>query len=120
MPITIGVIEHWENEVDGLKNDQDGLNEYYRQFPRTEQHAFRDETKDSLFNLVKIYEQIDYNEDINNAANVTQGGFQWENGVRFSKVIFLWRGERGELWNSQPAGPARTLDAREVEWMAGV
>ena len=22
-----GVIEHWQNEVDGLKNDQDGLNE---------------------------------------------------------------------------------------------
>ena len=40
--ISKGVIEHWENEVEGLKNDQDGLNEYYRQFPRTEKHAFRD------------------------------------------------------------------------------
>ena len=89
VPIRIGVIEHWENEVDGLKSDQDSLNEYYRQFPRTEQHAFRDETKDSLFNLVKIYEQIDYNEDVNNAANVTKGSFQWENGVRFSKVMFV-------------------------------
>jgi len=48
-----GVIEHWENEVEGLKDDQDGLNEYYRQFPRTEKHAFRDEAKDSLFNLTK-------------------------------------------------------------------
>jgi len=61
--IPTGVIEHLENEVDGLKNDQDGLNEY-RQFPRTEQHAFRDEAKQSLFNLTKIYEQIDYNEDL--------------------------------------------------------
>ena len=26
IPITHGVIEHWENEVEGLKNDQDGLN----------------------------------------------------------------------------------------------
>jgi len=57
--ITIGVIEHWENEVDGLKSDQDSLNEYYRQFPRTEAHAFRDETKNSLFNLTRIYQQID-------------------------------------------------------------
>jgi len=89
IPIKMGVIEHWENEVDGLKSDQDSLNEYYRQFPRTEQHAFRDETKDSLFNLVKIYEQIDYNEDVNNAANITKGSFQWENGVRFSKVMFV-------------------------------
>ena len=51
IPIEIGVIEHWDNEVEGLKSDQDSLNEYYRQFPRTEAHAFRDETKDSLFNL---------------------------------------------------------------------
>ena len=30
------------------------LNEFYRQFPRTTEHAFRDETKNSIFNLVKI------------------------------------------------------------------
>ena len=88
IPIEIGVIEHWENEVEGLKNDQDSLNEYYRQFPRTEAHAFRDETKDSLFNLVKIYEQIDYNDEINNIATVTTGNFQWKNGVKDTKVIF--------------------------------
>ena len=88
LPITIGVIEHWENEVDGLKQDQDSLNEYYRQFPRTEQHAFRDESKDSLFNLVKIYEQIDYNEELNNKANVTQGSFQWQGGIKDTKVTF--------------------------------
>ena len=83
-----GVIEHWQNEVDGLKNDQDGLNEYYRQFPRTEQHAFRDEAKESLFNLTKIYEQIDYNEEVQNGMQVTQGNFQWENGQQDSNVIF--------------------------------
>ena len=83
-----GVIEHWQNEVDGLKNDQDGLNEYYRQFPRTEQHAFRDEAKESLFNLTKIYEQIDYNEEVQNGMQVTQGNFQWENGQQDSSVIF--------------------------------
>jgi hypothetical protein len=83
-----GVIEHWQNEVDGLKNDQDGLNEYYRQFPRTEQHAFRDEAKESLFNLTKIYEQIDYNEEVQNGMQVTQGSFQWENGQQDSNVIF--------------------------------
>jgi len=88
-PIDQGVIEYWQNEVDGLKNDQDGLNEYYRQFPRTEQHAFRDETKQSLFNLTKIYEQIDYNEDLRNTSVVTKGSFQWENGVKDSKVLFM-------------------------------
>ena len=83
-----GVIEHWQNEVDGLKNDQDSLNEYYRQFPRTEQHAFRDEAKESLFNLTKIYEQIDYNEEVRNGMQVTQGSFQWEGGEQDSNVIF--------------------------------
>ena len=86
--IEYGVIEHWQNEVDGLKSDSDGLNEYYRQFPRTEQHAFRDETKQSLFNLTKIYEQIDYNDDLRNTNILTRGNFQWEGGVQDSKVIF--------------------------------
>jgi len=87
--IEIGVISHWENEVDGLKDDQDGLNEYYRQFPRTEKHAFRDEAKESLFNLTKIYEQIDYNEDLRNTNVVTQGNFQWEGGIKDTRVMFV-------------------------------
>jgi hypothetical protein len=86
--IEYGVIEHWQNEVDGLKNDQDGLNEYYRQFPRTEQHAFRDEAKQALFNLTKIYEQIDYNDDLRNSSVLTRGSFQWENGLQDSAVAF--------------------------------
>ena len=86
--IDYGVIEHWQNEVDGLKTDSDGLNEYYRQFPRTEQHAFRDETKQSLFNLTKIYEQIDYNNDLRNTNILTRGNFQWEGGIQDTKVVF--------------------------------
>jgi hypothetical protein len=87
--ITQGVIQYWENEVEGLKQDQDGLNEFYRQFPRTTKHAFRDESKESLFNLTKIYEQIDFNEDLKNSINVTQGSFQWQNGEKDTKVIFV-------------------------------
>jgi hypothetical protein len=87
--ITTGVIEHWENEVDGLRNDQDSLNEYYRQFPRTEKHAFRDEAKLSLFNLTKIYEQIDHNEDMKNKTSVTQGNFQWAGGIKDTSVNFV-------------------------------
>ena len=87
--IKIGVIEYWNNEVAGLKEDQDGLNEFYRQFPRTTKHAFRDESKMSLFNLTKIYQQIDYNEDVNSNNQVTKGSFQWENGQKDSKVIFM-------------------------------
>jgi hypothetical protein len=86
--IDIGVIDNWQNEADGLKDDQDALNEFYRQFPRTEEHAFRDETKNSIFNLVKIYEQIDYNEEMSRTLGITTGNFQWVNGVKDSQVIF--------------------------------
>ena len=83
-----GVIEHWENEVDGLKHNSDGLNEYYRQFPRSEKHAFRDEALNSLFNLTKIYEQIDHNEEMTREGYVTQGSFQWKNGIKDTEVEF--------------------------------
>ena len=83
--IDVGVIDHWQNEADGLKNDQDALNEFYRQFPRTEEHAFRDETKNSIFNLSKIYEQIDYN-DYNKKP--IKGNFQWKDGIKDTEVVF--------------------------------
>ena len=87
--IDLGVIEYWENEVDGLKDNQDALNEFYRQFPRTTKHAFRDESKSSLFNLTKIYQQIDFNEDQNNKTLVTQGNFMWEKGIKDTRVVFF-------------------------------
>ena len=84
-----GVIDHWENEVEGLKHDSDALNEYYRQFPRSEKHAFRDETVNSLFNLTKIYEQIDFNEEMTMAGHVVQGTFSWKNGIKDTEVIWI-------------------------------
>ena len=86
--IDVGVIDSWQNEVDGLKDDQDALNEFYRQFPRTTEHAFRDESKGSIFNLIKIYEQIDYNEEMGRTLGITTGNFQWVNGVKDTQVIF--------------------------------
>jgi len=86
--IDIGVIENWENEAEGLRGDQDALNEFYRQFPRTEEHAFRDETKDSLFNLARIYDQIDFNEGVVRDGVITKGSFHWKNGVKDTEVFF--------------------------------
>ena len=86
--IDVGIIEHWNNEAEGLKSDQDALNEFYRQFPRTEEHAFRDETRNSIFNLIKIYEQIDYNEEMSSSLGISRGNFQWVNGIKDTQVIF--------------------------------
>jgi|TARA_R110000824_G_scaffold31328_4_gene102048 hypothetical protein len=86
--ILLGAIDYWENEVASLSQDADALNEFYRQFPRTESHAFRDESKQSLFNLTKIYQQIDYNDSLILDHHITRGSFQWENGVKDTKVIW--------------------------------
>lgn len=83
-----GVIDHWNNEVEGLRSDPDSLNEHYRQFPRTESHAFRDEAKNSLYNLTKIYQQIDYNDSMMSSQLVTRGNFNWANGEEFTEVYF--------------------------------
>lgn len=90
--IKIGVITYWNNEVEALKNDADALNEFYRQFPRTTSHAFRDESKQSLYNLTKIYQQIDYNDSLIQERFLTRGNFSWRGGVLDSEVI--WTPER--------------------------
>jgi len=92
--ITNGAIDYWEAEVESLKSDPDALNEFYRQFPRTESHAFRDESKQALFNLTKIYQQIDYNDSQIQAHNVSRGTFHWKDGEKDTKV----------LWSPDPRG----------------
>tara|TARA_R110002020_G_scaffold119205_8_gene272112 strand:+ start:7435 stop:9690 length:2256 start_codon:yes stop_codon:yes gene_type:complete len=110
--ITNGAIDYWEAEVESLKNDASVLNEFYRQFPRTEAHAFRDESKSSLFNLTKIYQQIDYNDSLITQHFVTRGGFHWLDGIKDSKVV----------WSPNPRGrflvswtPSKNLQNRVVE-----
>lgn len=86
--IDTGVITYWNNEVAAMKSDSDALNEFYRQFPRTESHAFRDESKSSLFNLTKIYQQIDYNDALIKDQVLTTGYFHWKNGEKDTEVIW--------------------------------
>ena len=84
-----GVISYWENEVKSLKNDPDALNEFYRQFPRTESHAFRDESKNAIFNLTKIYQQVDYNDSLFKDRVITRGKFVWKDGVKDTRVEWI-------------------------------
>ena len=86
--INNGAIDYWDAEVDSLKSDADALNEFYRQFPRTESHAFRDESKSSIFNLTKIYQQIDYNDSMIKEHYITRGSFSWKDGIKDTQVIW--------------------------------
>lgn len=88
MPMTDKAIEYWDNEVASLKNDADALNEFYRQFPRTESHAFRDESKSSLFNLTKIYQQMDYNDNLIRDRVLVRGSFSWRDGKKDTEVVW--------------------------------
>jgi len=107
-----GAIDYWEAEVESLKNDPDALNEFYRQFPRTESHAFRDESKQSIFNLTKIYQQIDYNDSLIIEHHVTRGNLTWMDGIKDTKVIFN-PDKRGRFYVSWT--PEKGLQNRVIE-----
>ena len=84
--ITKGAIDWWQDEVDSLSDDPDAKNEFLRQNPRTESHAFRDEAKESIFDLTKIYDQIEYNDGLIMNHHLSVGNFKWRNGVLDSEV----------------------------------
>lgn len=85
--ITFGAKTFLKNERDALKHDARELNEFIRQFPFTTDEAFRDSVEGSLFNIGKIYEQIEHNDSMY-PSPVVRGNFQWANGVKDTRVVF--------------------------------
>ena len=86
--MTFGSKTFLKNERDALKNDAKELNETIRQFPFTPDEAFRDSVEGSLFNIGKIYEQVEHNESLY-PNPVVRGNFQWKGGVPDTEVVFL-------------------------------
>ena len=82
-----GAKDFLKNERDSLKNDASELNEVIRQFPFTEDEAFRDSIEGSVFNVGQIYEQIDHNEELF-PNPVVRGNFVWKGGVQDTEVVF--------------------------------
>lgn len=76
-PVSIGAKEYLKNEREALKFDSSELNEVVRQFPFTEDEAFRDSIDGSLFNIGKIYEQIEHNQELF-PNPVVKGNFVWQ------------------------------------------
>lgn len=76
LEITIGAKTYLKNERNSLKHDAKELNELVRQFPFTEEEAFRDSIEGALFNIGKIYQQIDHNENLY-PNPVVRGNFMW-------------------------------------------
>ena len=76
-----------KNERESLKHDPSELNEIIRQFPFTEDEAFRDSIEGSIFNIGKIYEQVQYNDELY-PNPIVVGNFVWKGGVQDSEVVF--------------------------------
>ena len=85
--VDIGAKTFLKNERDALRQDVYELNEVIRQFPFTEDEAFRDSTKTSTFNIGKIYEQIEHNQDLY-PNPVIRGNFMWKDGKMDTEVFF--------------------------------
>jgi hypothetical protein len=85
--IYMGSRTYLKNERSSFKHDASELNEVTRQFPFTEDEAFRDSIEGSLFNIGKIYEQIEHNEELY-PNPVVKGNFMWKDGVKDTQVIF--------------------------------
>lgn len=69
------------------KQSDKAYNEQLRTYPRTLEHALRDESNDCVFNLSKLYEQIDHNEKVTEEYLYTRGNFRWV-GAKDSDVEF--------------------------------
>jgi hypothetical protein len=85
--ITIGAKTFLKNERKALVNDSYELNEVIRQFPFTTSEAFRDSSKASLFNVQKIYEQIQHNQELY-PNPILVGNFVWKDGQQDTEVYF--------------------------------
>lgn len=87
--IRTGSINYLISQEEAKKSESDNaLNEQYRAFPRTIEHAFRDESSESPFNTSKLYEQIEYNDHLPDNEKYTIGDFEWKNGIIDEDIEF--------------------------------
>ena len=84
-PVDQGSRVYLKNERHSFKDDPSELNEIIRQFPFTEDEAFRDSIEGSLFNIGKIYQQIEHNDNLY-PNPVVQGNFVWRK--KDEEVVF--------------------------------
>lgn len=87
--IRSGSVDYLLSQEQAKKSENDkALNEQYRAYPRTIEHAFRDESSESVFNMTKLYEQIEYNNKLPEETRYTVGNFDWVDGVVDGDVVF--------------------------------
>lgn len=89
-PIEIGSVEYLLAIEEQKKKQSDkALNEQFRTYPRTVEHALRDESNECVFNLTKLHDQIEHNKKIPQETRYMVGNFEWEDGVQDTDVTFF-------------------------------
>ena len=97
--VDIGARDYLENRRKALKSSSNDLSELKRQFPFSEEEAFRDDAKSCIFDVERIYQQVDFNNV--STGLTTKGNFSWRDGKRDTDVV--WTPDRKGKW--------------EVSWM---
>ncbi len=70
------------------EENETSYNEELRAFPMTVEDAFRDSSLHTLFNLTKLYEQLDFNKTLKDGVDLRRGNFIWKDGISDSTVIW--------------------------------
>jgi len=111
--IRTGSVEYLLAVEDQKKKQSDkALNEQLRTYPRTLEHALRDESNECVFNINKLYEQIDYNDQLSEESKYTVGNFKWKNGIVDGDVEF-YPDDKGRFKVSwMPSSVDNTLELR--------
>ena len=112
-------------ELESLKDEPEDYNEQLRQFPRTPKEAFRDESDDCAFNLPKLIEQIEHNEeelghDKYGSSVIERGNFRWKDGIQDTEVI--WSPDpKGRFWIKQGCHPPLEYrNKKEMKFQYGI
>lgn len=100
----IGSKTFLKNKADSLIDKPEDLNEFKRQFPDTVSDAFRDESGDCAFNVIKLTEQENHNENQLLPNEIETGNFSWENGKQ--DTIVKWNPDpNGRVWIAKGCHP---------------
>lgn len=85
--IKMGSIDFLEARRSSKKKESDiSYNEELRAFPMKIEEALRDDATKTIFNVEKIAQQTEYNDNLVLNQHITKGNFKWKDGVRFSEV----------------------------------
>ena len=88
-PIEMGSMDFLLATEEMVKKQGDkAYNEQLRTYPKNMEDAMRDLSEGCIYNMEKLYDQLNHNEKLPEIEKYQVGNFEWEDGIRFSKVIF--------------------------------